>query len=72
MHKWWDGVWERFRGVRGVSVGRLRVSEDVLQCLLVSLVFGVVLGVIGGVFLLVYLGGNEIRSELLGGFWGFF
>ena len=47
--KWCDGVWERFRGVRRVSVGRLRVFEDVLQCLFVSLVSGVVLGVIGGV-----------------------
>ena len=47
--KWCDGVWERFRGVRRVSVGRLGVFEDVLQCLFVSLVSGVVLGVIGGV-----------------------
>ena len=48
--KWCDGVSELFRGVRRVYVGRLRVSEDALQCLLVSLVSGVVLGVIGGVF----------------------
>ena len=54
VHKWCDGVWERFRGVRRVSVGRVRVSEDVLQCLLVSLVSGVVLGVIGGVFWFIW------------------
>ena len=40
--KWCDGAWERFRGFWGVSVGRQRVSEDVLQCFLVSLVSGVV------------------------------
>ena len=55
VHKWCDGVWERFRGVRRVSVGRLRVSEDVLQCLLVSLVSGVVLGVIGGVLWFIWM-----------------
>ena len=40
-------------------------------CLYVSLVSGVVLG---GDWrgLVVYMGGNEIRSELPGGFWGFF
>ena len=54
VHKWCDGVWERFRGVQRVSVGRLRVSEDVLQCLLVSLVSGVVLGLIGGVFWFIW------------------
>ena len=52
--KWCDGVWERFRGVRRVSVGRLRVSEDVLQCLLVSLVSSDVLEVIGGVFWFIW------------------
>ena len=33
-----------FMGSRGVSVGRLKVSEDVWRCLLVSLVSGVVFG----------------------------
>ena len=70
VHKWCDGVRERFRGVRRVSVGRLRVSEVVLQFVGIS-------GVrccFGGDWrsLWVYLGGNEIRSKLLGGFWGFF
>ena len=55
VHKWCDGVWERFRGVQRVSVGRLRVSEDVLQCLLVPLVSDVVLGVIGGVWWFIWV-----------------
>ena len=47
-----DGVWECFRGIRGVSVGRLKVSSSVswyLWCLVLSL------GVVGGV--VVYFGG---------------
>ena len=52
-------------------MGRLRVSEDVLQCLLVSLVSGVVFGVIGGVFWF-YLGSNEKKGlsclEVVGAF----
>ena len=47
-----DCVKELFRGVLGVFEGRLQtlfgVSEYVLQCLLLSLVACVVLGVIGG------------------------
>ena len=43
-----------FGSVSGVSDEFLRVSEDVLQCLLVSLVSGVVLGVIGGVFWFIW------------------
>ena len=53
--KWCDGAWERFRGFWGVSVGRQRVSEDILQCLLVYLVSGVVLGVIGGVLWFIWM-----------------
>ena len=65
--KWSDGVWECFRGVRGVSVGRIRVSEDVWRCLLVSLVFSVVFGCLEGMFWVIFG-----VSELLGGHLGCF
>ena len=68
--KWCDGVWERFRGVRGVFVGLRRVSEDVLQCFWYLWCLVLFRGDWRG--LVDYLGDNEIRSELLRGFWGFF
>ena len=42
--KWSDSVLECFRGVRGVSVGRIRVSEDVWLCFVVLVVSSVVFG----------------------------
>ena len=43
-------------------MGRLRVSEDVLHCMLVSLVYGIVLGVTEG--RVVYLGGLKVFGDL--------
>ena len=65
-----DGVWECFRGIRGVSVGRLKMSEDLWRCLLVSLVSSVVFGCLG-----TYCGLSwwYLRMfELLGGVLGCF
>ena len=63
-----------FGSVSGVSDEFL---WGVLECLKIFAVFVGISGVqcrFGGDWrgLLVYLGGNEIRSELLGGFGGFF
>ena len=63
-------VWECFRGIRGVSVGRLKMSEDLWRCLLVSLVSGVVFGCLGRYFGLSwwYLRMFELFGGVLGCF----
>ena len=47
-------------------MGRLRVFEDVFQCFGIYGVLCCFVGDWRG--LVVYLGGNKIRSELLGGY----